>query len=193
MCDRRQQRRLLVIFPPHCARNRGLLCRRHLAVPSTSLQAVPGVRSNPPQSPLLGCGRARRRGYLCALHGVLCPKVGRKQTSPRLRRWGLPKSFLGPNIQQSAKQASVSEIEFWALDDGLGSIREPRFKQYNLTGCFQHRQPMVRCRRGQYRHRVPDLLRSTGSQNGVRRRAGISRSPAGCQHWLRSVHRVRDT
>jgi hypothetical protein len=38
----------------------------------------------------------------------------------------LPKGFLGPNVQQSAKQTSVSEIEFWALDDRLGSIREPR-------------------------------------------------------------------
>src|SRR5260370_36685534 len=59
-------------------------------------------------------------------------------------RRGLPKSLRRPNIQQSAKQASVSEIEFWALDDGLGSIREPRLKQYDLTGSFQHRQPMVR-------------------------------------------------
>ena len=31
--------------------------------------------------------------------------------SPRLR---LLKSFLGPNIQQSAEQTSVSEVEFWA-------------------------------------------------------------------------------
>jgi len=41
-----------------------------------------------------------------------------------------------PNIQQIAKQAGVSEIEFWALHDGLGSIREPRLKQHDLTGSF---------------------------------------------------------
>ena len=39
---------------PRCARNRDLLYRRHLAVPSTSPQTVPGVRRYPQQSPLRG-------------------------------------------------------------------------------------------------------------------------------------------
>jgi hypothetical protein len=73
------------------------------------------------------------------------PEAGRKQTSPRPHRPpAIAQSFLGPNIQQSAKQAGVSEIEFGALDDRLRSIREPRFEQYDLTGGFQYRQPMVR-------------------------------------------------
>ena len=47
--------------------------------------------------------------------------------------------------------------------------------------------------KGQCRHCAPDLLCSTGLQNGVRRRAEISRSHAGFQHLLGSAHRVRDT
>jgi hypothetical protein len=52
----------------------------------------------------------------------------------RSYRRGLPKGFLGANIQQSTEQASIGELEFWALDDGLGSLREPRLKQCDLTG-----------------------------------------------------------
>jgi hypothetical protein len=59
----------------------------------------------------------------------------------------LPQSFLGPDIQQSAKQARVRNVEFGTCDDGLGSIREPGFKQYRLPRSFQHRQPLIRCGR----------------------------------------------
>lgn len=50
----------------------------------------------------------------------------------------LPKSFLEADIQQSAEQAGIRNVEFWALDDGLGSIREPWLKQHNLAGSLQH-------------------------------------------------------
>ena len=47
--------------------------------------------------------------------------------------------------QQSAQQASVSEIQFWAFGDGLRPVREPWLQQHDLTGSFQHRQPIIRC------------------------------------------------
>ena len=51
-------------------------------------------------------------------------------------------------VQQRAKQAGIGDVEFWALDDGLGSIREPWLQQHDLAGSLQHGQPMLRCRRG---------------------------------------------
>ena len=73
------------------------------------------------------------------------PKLGEDKRLPNCPyRRRLPKIFLGLNIQQRAEQATVGEIKLGALDDGLGSIREPRLKQYDLAGSFQRGQPMVR-------------------------------------------------
>jgi hypothetical protein len=59
---------------------------------------------------------------------------------------GLPKRLNGANVQKSAKQTCVCDVEFGAFDDRLRSIREPRFKQYGLAGGFQHGQPLIRRR-----------------------------------------------
>jgi hypothetical protein len=89
---RRPHQRLPVICPPRCARSRDLRYRRHPAVPSTSLQTIPGVRRCLRQSPPRGFGRARRRGCRFALRAFAIPKLGENKRLPdrtdrrRLRR-----------------------------------------------------------------------------------------------------------
>jgi hypothetical protein len=131
VCDRRQQQRLRVIFPPRCARSRDLLYRRHLAVPSTSLQTVLAVRPYPLQSPLRGFGRARRRGCLCALRGVRGPEAGRKRMSPRLRQPPAIAEGL-PRTEYSAKRKVLSwfinpahESPYQIVSGGAGGIALP--------------------------------------------------------------------
>src|ERR1700756_3215268 len=86
VCGRRLHRLLLVICPPRGAQSRDSPYHQHLAVPSTSLQTVPGALPYPPRSPLRGFGRARKRGYLSDLHDVRGREVGRKRMSPTLRQ-----------------------------------------------------------------------------------------------------------
>jgi len=74
-------------------------------------------------------------------------KLGENKGLPyRSRSRRVQQRVRGSDIQQRAKQARVGKEEFWTLDDGLGSIGEPRLQQHNLAGGFKHGQPLICCR-----------------------------------------------
>src|SRR5208282_3108160 len=128
------------------------------------------------------------------LRGVPGPEAARRQMSPRLR---LPPVIAEapPRTEYSAER-KPSQCQ---RDRALGSLRWTWFDSRTTAQAIRS-DPRLRAwttngsqLKGQCRHRAPDLLCSTDLQNGVRRRAEISRSPADFQHWLGSGHRVQDT